>query len=86
MHNNQWRPQMTASERNRGWVFFALYILVFPRLMGSLQRFLSGDAEPLVAESNLLYYSLLFVLTVLVFWSFLRHAFSLLLDSYTLEE
>ena len=80
MHNNQWRPQMTASERNRGWVFFALYTLVFSRPSGTLQRFLSGDAEPLVAESNLLYYSLLFVLTVLVFWSFLRHAFSLLLD------
>ena len=77
---------MTASERNRGWVFFALYILVFPRLMGWFQRLISGDAEPLIAESNLIYYALLFALTLLVFWSFLRHAFSLLLDSYTLEE
>ena len=71
---------MTASERNRGWVFFALYILVFPRLMGWFQRLISGDAEPLIAESNLIYYALLFALTLLVFWSFLRHAFSLLLD------
>ena len=80
MRSSQWRPQMTASERNRGWVFFALYILVFPRLMGWFQRLISGDAEPLIAESNLIYYALLVALTLLVFWSFLRHAFSLLLD------
>jgi len=71
---------MTDSERNRGWVFFALYILVFPRLMGWVQRLVSGDAEPLVAEANLVYYALLFVLALLVFWTFLRHGFSLLLD------
>ena len=25
-----WRPQMTKAEMGRGWVFFALYVLVFP--------------------------------------------------------
>ena len=80
MRTRQWRPQMTDSERNRGWVFFALYILVFPRLMGWFQRVMTGDGEPMIAETNLVYYALLFVLALLVFWSFLRHGFSLLLD------
>lgn len=76
----QWRPQMTDAERFRGWIFFALYVLVFPWMVGWIQRLVSGDAEPLVAEANLVYYGLLFLLTVAVFWTFLRHAFSLLLD------
>ena len=36
--HRHWRPQLTRSEFYRGWVFFALYILVFPRLMGALQK------------------------------------------------
>lgn len=76
----QWRPQMTRAERIRGWIFFALYILVFPMAVGWIQRWVSGDAEPMIPEANLVYYGLLFLLTAAVFWSFLRHAFSLLLD------
>lgn len=77
---SQWRPQMTDAERRRGWVFFALYVLVFPRFTGWVLRLVSGDAEPMVPEANLVYYAILFLLTLLVFWTFLRHGFSLLLD------
>lgn len=79
MVSQKWRPQMTDSERKRGWVFFGLYLLVFPWLMGWLQKVFT-DGEPMVAEANVLYYALLFTLSLLVFWSFLRHAFSLLID------
>lgn len=76
----KWRPQMTDSERRRGWVFFALYLFFFPYLNGWAQRLLLHEGETLAAEFGVIYYALLFVLTLLVFWSFLRHGFSLLLD------
>lgn len=71
---------MTDSERRRGWVFFALYLLVFPWLNGFAQRLLAGEGEAPVAEANVVYYVLLFALALLVFWTFLRHGFSLLVD------
>lgn len=71
---------MTDSERKRGWVFFALYLLVFPYLNGWAQKLLAGEGEAPVAEANVVYYALLFALALLVFWTFLRHAFSLLVD------
>ena len=37
-----WRPQMTKAEMGRGWVFFALYVLVFPWVMGWVQRAFQG--------------------------------------------
>ena len=49
--HRHWRPQLTRSEFYRGWVFFALYILVFPRLMGALQKALGEDY--LVLEEGL---------------------------------
>lgn len=78
--SKRFRPQMTASERRRGWVFFVLYLLVFPYLNGWAQRLLMGDGEAPVAEANVVYYALLFALALLVFWTFLRHGFTLLLD------
>ena len=80
MTQRAWRPQMTDSERKRGWVFFALYLLVFPYLNAWAQQVLLGDAEAPAAEANVVYYALLFALALLVFWSFLRHGFSLLVD------
>lgn len=78
MRSHKWRPQMTPSERKRGWVFFALYLLVFPYLTGWVQRLWEGEAP--IAETNLVYYALLFALALLVFWTFLRHGFTLLVD------
>ncbi|MCQ4864316.1 CPBP family intramembrane glutamic endopeptidase [Pseudoflavonifractor phocaeensis] len=80
MVRHKWRPQMTDSERRRGWVFFALYLLVFPYLNAWAQRLLMGEGEAPVAEANVVYYALLFALALLVFWTFLRHGFSLLVD------
>lgn len=78
----QWRPQFSRSEFYRGWVFFALYLLVFPVLMGQLQRMLSQrfDFFLQAPEFSLIYYFLLLCATVLLFWGFLRQQFDLLLD------
>lgn len=78
--HRQWRPQLTRAEFGRGWAFFALYVLVFPRLMGWLQRALGEKWELFPAEASLIYYLLVVTLVVLVFWSFLKNAFYILLD------
>ena len=78
--HRHWRPQLTRSEFYRGWVFFALYILVFPRLMGALQKALGEHWQLLPAEYGLIYYLLAVTLVVLVFWSFLYHGVHILLD------
>ena len=70
--------QMSAHERNRGWVFFALFVLVFPPVMGAIQRSIGGELP--VAEANVIYYLLSVTLVVLVFWSYLRTSFDCLLD------
>lgn len=75
MFHRTWKTGMTTSERNRGLVFFALYLLVFPYLNAWAQWVISGDGEPLVAEANVLYYAFLFTLSLLLFWSFLRKDF-----------
>ena len=80
MFRRSWRSQMTASEGQRGAVFFLLYLLVFPRLNAWVQRVLMGDGEALVAEANVIYYVFLFALTLFIFWEFLKTDFFRLLD------
>ena len=57
----QWRPQFSPSEFRRGWVFFALYLVVFPVLMGQLQALLSLRFHFFLqsAEFSLIYYFVL---------------------------
>lgn len=78
MRRNQWKIRLTPSECLRGWVFFALYVFLFPFLMAWVQR--AFPTEWPVAEANLVYYLLVAVLLFLLLWSFLRENFSLLLD------
>lgn len=80
MVRRSWKTKMSRWERRRGWIFFGLYLLVFPYLSLWVQRALTGDGESMVAEANVIYYALLFALTLLVFWSFLRQDFMDLLD------
>ena len=78
----QWKARFTPSEFCRGWVFFALYLLVFPLLMGWLQMLLSQRFQFFLQapEFSLIYYFLLLCATLLLFWSFLRQGFDILLD------
>lgn len=77
-----WRSKLSKGESYRGWVFFSLYLLVFPFLMAGVQwvfdekwGFFLNDAT-----ANVLYYSVTAVLVLLVFWNFLKQGFFLLLD------
>lgn len=80
MFHRAWRSKMTDSERQRGWVFFLLYLLVFPYLNSWAQKVLMGEGEPLVAEATVVYYAFLFAISLLVFWGFLKSDFDDLLD------
>lgn len=73
-----WRPQLTRAELGRGWVFFALYVFLFPWLMGWVQRSYPGEFP--VAEANVVYYLIIAALAFLVLWSYLKLSFRLLLD------
>lgn len=73
-----WRPQLTRAELGRGWVFFALYVFLFPWLMGWAQRSYQGEFP--VAEANVVYYLIIAALTFVVLWSYLKLSFRLLLD------
>lgn len=70
--------RMSAHEKGRGWVFFALFVLAFPPLMGVIQRSFGGELP--IAEANVIYYLLSATAVFLVFWGYLKSSFSLLLD------
>ena len=80
MFHRNWKTEMTISEGRRGAVFFLLYLLVFPRVNGMLQRLWMGDGEVLVAEANVIYYAFLFLLSLFIFSGFLWKDFTALLD------
>lgn len=80
MSRRTWKTEMTISERRRGLVFFLLYLLVFPRINAWLQQLWMGDGEVLVAEANILYYAFLFLLSLFIFWDFLKKDFLALLN------
>lgn len=78
-----WRPQLTVEEQRVGWVFFALYLFVFPFLVGLVTRFLEEHLELGVpaAQSSAIYYAAVLLLLVAVFWDFLKNAFRILGDN-----
>lgn len=77
----QWRPQLSHTERVRAWVFLALYVLVFPRLMGFAQRALGDRWAAMPAEASLLYHFFMLAFTVLIFWSLLRSGLEIFADN-----
>lgn len=79
----QWRPQLTEEEQRVGWVFFGLYLFVFPFLVGLVTRFLDEHLELGIpaAESSAIYYAAVLLLLVAVFWNFLKNAFRILQDN-----
>lgn len=78
-----WRPQLTVEEQRVGWVFFGLYLFVFPFLVGAVTRFLDEHLELgfTAAESSAVYYAAVLLLLVAVFWDFLKNAFRILKDN-----
>lgn len=80
--HRQWRSQFSPAEFRRSWVFFVLYLVVFPVLMGQLQRLLIQRYEFFfqTAGFSLLYQGLMLCATVLLFRGFLRRNLDILLD------
>lgn len=78
-----WRPQLTVEEQRVGWVFFGLYLFVFPFLVGAVTRFLDEHLELgfTAAESSAVYYAAVLLLLTAVFWDFLKNAFRILKDN-----
>lgn len=80
MFCRSWKTHMTDAESRRGLAFFLLYFFLFPYLNAFAQRLIFGDAETPIAEANILYYAVLFILCLLLFWNFLKEDFLKLVD------
>lgn len=76
MTQRRWRPQLTRDEQRRGLIFFALYFLVFPFLKMGVELFFDHFFGLYLSEamSAAVYYYIMAVLTMVVFWSFLKNA------------
>ena len=73
-----YKQRISSHEALRGWVFFALYLVVFPLVMGIIQRSVGGEFP--VAEASVIYYLLSATVVFLVFWNYLKNSFCHLLD------
>lgn len=82
--NRGWRPQLTPWEKRVGWCFFALYLFVFPFLVGGALRILDERLvlKLTLAQTNAIYYAVVLLLLIAVFWDFLRHAARILRDNF----
>ena len=76
MVQRRWRPQLTREEQTRGYVFFALFFLVFPVLKMGVERLFDRVFGLYLSEavSAAVYYYIMAILTMVVFWSFLQNA------------
>ena len=82
MEKRRWRPQLTREEQVKGFIFFALYFLVFPFLKMGVEWFFDHFFGLFLSEamSAAVYYYIMGVLTMTVFWSFLKNAGRIFLD------
>ena len=82
MTQRAWRPQLTRREQIRGLIFFALYFLVFPVLKMVVEWAFDHFFGLYLSEamSAAVYYYIMGILTVLVFWSFLKNGLTILND------
>lgn len=72
------RLRMTDREKKAGWVLFALVVLVFPYLMGVIQRLIGGIIP--IAQANVVYYILICAALVVIFRFWLQGHFALFFD------
>lgn len=82
MANRRWRPQLTRQERVRGLIFFGLYFLVFPFLKMGVEWVFDHFFQLYLSEavSAAVYYYIMAVLTMVVFWGFLKNGGRILRD------
>lgn len=77
-----WRPRLSRRELLGGWVFFSLFVLVFPYLMAGVQWILDQRWGLYLSDASaaVVYYGLLAAAALLLFWNYLKQGFFLLLD------
>ncbi len=82
MSKRRWRPQLTQREQVRGYLFFALYFLVFPFAKVGVEEVLDRAFGLFLSEamSAAVYYIIMAALTVLVFRGFLGNALGIFVD------
>lgn len=82
MAQRRWRPQLTHDEQVKGFIFFALYFLVFPFLKMGVEWFFDHFFGLYLSEamSAAVYYYIMGVLTMVVFWGFLKNALFIFRD------
>lgn len=73
-----YKQQIKHQEARKGWVLFALYLVLFPTVMGVIQYSVGGEFP--VAEANVIYYLLSAAMVFLVFWNYLKSSFLHLMD------
>ncbi|NCB62703.1 MAG: CPBP family intramembrane metalloprotease [Clostridia bacterium] len=73
---------MTQGEFYRGWAFFVLYFLIFPFLIYIVRSILDEQWGFYLSDAvaNALYYYVCTAIIFLLFWSFLKNSFFILLD------
>lgn len=76
------RPQLTQGEFYRGWAFFGLYFLIFPFLIFMVRTILDEQWGFYLSDAvaNAFYYYFCTGMIFLLFWSFLKNSFFILLD------
>lgn len=74
---------MTPGEKTAGTIFFVIYLLVLPVVTGPAFRFAERllDWQMTPAMENMVYYYLLFAVTVIIFHRFLARTTRLLADN-----
>lgn len=82
MFRRNWKSELSPGARQRGMALFLLYVFVFPRLNAWIQRLATGEGEQevLVAEANVIYYAILFILALFTFWGQLKRDLAGLVD------
>lgn len=76
---------MTAGERIAGLIFFLIYLLVLPLVTGSLFDLLGNLLHTTIrpALRNLLYYYILFAVTIVIFHGFLLRTSRHLMENFS---
>lgn len=76
-----WKAEITKMEGNLGWIYFSLYALVFPYLMGIVQKSMDENWELLPIESAFYYQVILVIILFLLFGDLMKRGLGLFLEN-----
>lgn len=76
-----WKAEITKMEGRMGWIYFGLYALVFPHLMGFVQKNMDENWELLPIESAFYYQVVLVIILFLLFGDLMKRGLGLFLEN-----